>query len=171
MTRDEQRLLRHLAIAVLIKLIVLTALWWIYVRDVRVSVTAEDGAAQVGDSISSQGVSSDFSTCLSFLWRDRLFCGDLLTMDACPYQPCPALPESLWNSVTQKVFTLPAETLLFSGHAHLARSVSNVLEQRRWHPWFAGASRDEFLSRLAPQSVIVNQSSDPRQQGLIRREP
>ena len=93
--------------------------------------------------------------CLSFLWRDRLFCGDLLAVDACPYQRRPALPESLWNSVTQKVFTLPAETLLFSGHAHRARSVSNVLEQRRWHPWFAGASRDEFLSRLAPQSVIV----------------
>jgi hypothetical protein len=57
MTRDEHRLLRHLAIAVLIKLIVLTTLWWIYVRDARVSVTAEDVAVQVGDSIYSEGVS------------------------------------------------------------------------------------------------------------------
>lgn len=86
--------------------------------------------------------------CLSFLWHDRLFCGGLLAVDACPFQPRPALPEALWDSVTRNVFTLPAETLLFSGHAHRARTVTNVLEQRRWHPWFGGASRDDFLARL-----------------------
>jgi len=86
--------------------------------------------------------------CLSFLWRDRLFCGGLLAVDTCPYQPRPALPEALWDSVTRDVFTLPAETLLFSGHARQARAVSNVLEQRRWHPWFGGASRDDFLARV-----------------------
>ncbi len=86
--------------------------------------------------------------CLSFLWRDRLFCGGLLAVDTCPYQPRPARPEALWDSVTRDVFTLPAETLLFSGHARQARAVSNVLEQRRWHPWFGGASRDDFLARV-----------------------
>ena len=86
--------------------------------------------------------------CLSFLWRDRLFCGGLLAVDTCPHQPRPALPEALWDSVTRDVFTLPAETLLFNGHAQQARTVSNVLEQRRWHPWFGGASRDEFLTRV-----------------------
>jgi glyoxylase-like metal-dependent hydrolase (beta-lactamase superfamily II) len=86
--------------------------------------------------------------CLSFHWRDRLFCGGLLAVDTCPYQPRPALPEALWDSVTRDVFTLPAETLLFSGHARQARAVSNVLEQRRWHPWFGGASRDDFLARV-----------------------
>jgi len=94
--------------------------------------------------------------CLSFLWRDRLFCGGLLAVDACPWQPRPALPEALWSSVTRDVFTLPCETLLFSGHAVHARAVSNVLEQRRWHPWFGGATRDEFLARVRarPASAI-----------------
>lgn len=87
--------------------------------------------------------------CLSFLWRDRLFCGGLLAVDACPHQPRPALPEALWNSVTRVVFRLPEETLLFSGHAQQARAVSTVLEQRRWHPWFGRASRDDFLARVA----------------------
>lgn len=91
--------------------------------------------------------------CLSFLWRDRLFCGGLLAVDACPFQPRPALPEALWDSVTRQVFTLPAETLLFSGHARQSRAVSNVLEQRRWHPWFGGASRDEFLARVQALSA------------------
>jgi hypothetical protein len=51
--------------------------------------------------------------------------------------------------VTQRVFTLPAETLLFCGHAQRSRAVSNVMEQRRWHPWFGAAGRDEFLARVA----------------------
>jgi len=85
--------------------------------------------------------------CRSFAWRDRLFCGGLLSVDTCPHQPYPAEPEALWDSVRQRVFTLPDETLLFAGHARSARSVSTVLEQRRWHPFFAGLSRDEFLTR------------------------
>ncbi len=86
--------------------------------------------------------------CLSFLWRDRLFCGGLLAVDTCPHQPRPALPEALWHSVVHEVFTLPAETLLFTAHARRAGVVSTVLEQRRWHPWLGGASRDEFLARV-----------------------
>ena len=86
--------------------------------------------------------------CLSFLWRDRLFCGGLLAVDACPFQPRPARPEALWDSTTRVVFALPAETLLFTGHTQQARAVSTVLEQRHQHPWFAGASRDEFLARV-----------------------
>lgn len=86
--------------------------------------------------------------CLSYLWRDRLFCGGLLAVDACPFQPRPALPEALWDSVVNDVFKRPAETLLFTGHAQRSRAVSNVLEQRRWHPWFSSATRDEFLARV-----------------------
>ena len=87
--------------------------------------------------------------CLSFAWRERLFCGGLLAVDSCPHQPRPAMPEALWDSVRQRVFTLPDETLLFASQARQGRAVSTVLEQRRWHPFFAGLSRDAFLARVA----------------------
>lgn len=87
--------------------------------------------------------------CLSFSWRDRLFCGGMLAVNACPHQSKPAEPEALWDSVTRKIFTLPDETLLFASHERQARAVSTVLEQRRWHPFFAGLSRDEYLARVA----------------------
>lgn len=97
--------------------------------------------------------------CLSYLWRDRLFCGGLLAVDACPFQPRPAWPEALWDSVMHEVFKRPAETLLFTGHAAHARAVSNVLEQRRWHPWFGGVTRDEFLARV--RALPATQASRP----------
>ena len=100
--------------------------------------------------------------CLSYLWRDRLFCGGLLAVDACPFQPRPALPEALWDSVVNDVFKRPAETLLFTGHAQRARAVSNVLEQRRWHPWFGGASRDEFLARVRSLPAVNPAASADR---------
>jgi sulfur dioxygenase len=86
---------------------------------------------------------------LSFAWRDRVFCGGLLAVDACPHQPRPAEPAALWDSVTQRIFTLPDETLLFAGHDPRARAVSTVMEQRRWHPFFSRLSRDEFLARMS----------------------
>ena len=89
------------------------------------------------------------SGCLSFAWRDRLFCGALLAPHACAHQPRPAAPEALWDSVRQRVFTLPDETLLFAGQERCARAVSTVLEQRRWHPLFAALSRDAFLAHAA----------------------
>jgi glyoxylase-like metal-dependent hydrolase (beta-lactamase superfamily II) len=111
----------------------------------------EDGQVLAfGDELVHVLVTPGHTTaCLSFAWRDRLFCGGLLAVEACPHQPRPSAPEQLWDSVTQRVFTLPNETLLFAGHERRARAVSTVLEQRRWHPWFATLTRDEFLAHMA----------------------
>ncbi|WP_298434532.1 hypothetical protein [Ottowia sp.] len=86
--------------------------------------------------------------CLSFLWRDRLFCGDLLSLQGCGWRTDPQCPEAMWNSVVNKVFRLPSETLLFASHGEPGRIVSSVYEQRRSHPWFASASRDQFLAAV-----------------------
>jgi glyoxylase-like metal-dependent hydrolase (beta-lactamase superfamily II) len=87
--------------------------------------------------------------CLSFAWRDRVFCGGLLAVDACPHQPGPSDAAALWDSVTQRIFILPDETLLYTGHDPRARAVSTVMEQRRWHPFFSQLTRDEFLARMS----------------------
>ena len=110
---------------------------------------ADDGVLVFGhEHLRALATPGHTAGCLSFLWRDRLFCGGVLAMDACPYQPQPALPEALWDSVTRCVFALPDETLLFAGHVQRARAVSTVHEARLAHPWFARASRDEFLARV-----------------------
>lgn len=106
--------------------------------------------------------------CLSFVWRDRVFCGGLLAVDACPRQPLPALPAALWDSVYGRIFTLPDETLLFAGHERQARAVSTVLEQRRWHPHFSGQTRDTFVARMAPASSPAVQSIPDRGRSCAR---
>ncbi|GJI97816.1 hypothetical protein RugamoR57_45340 [Duganella caerulea] len=44
----DQRLLRHLAVAVLLKLALLAVLWWAWVRDAGVDVDAGAMADRVG---------------------------------------------------------------------------------------------------------------------------
>ncbi len=92
------------------------------------------------------------TSCLSFGWRDRLFCGGLLTVTACPHQAAPVAPQALWDSVTGRLFSMADETLLFAGHEQHARAVSTVQEQRRTHPLFASLTRDEFLAQMATLS-------------------
>ncbi|MBK1687562.1 cytochrome oxidase putative small subunit CydP [Rubrivivax gelatinosus] len=43
----DHRLLRHLALAVLVKLVLLAGLWWLFVRDARVDVDADTAALRV----------------------------------------------------------------------------------------------------------------------------
>ncbi len=54
MSPSDKRLLRHLAIAVLIKLVLLTALWWLFIRDARVSVDVDDVAGKINSTMSAQ---------------------------------------------------------------------------------------------------------------------
>ncbi len=55
MTPADRRLLRQLIIAVLIKIIVLTALWWLFVRDARIEVDDDGVADRFKSTTSSQG--------------------------------------------------------------------------------------------------------------------
>ncbi len=96
--------------------------------------------------------------CLSFVWRDRVFCGGLLAPQACAHQPRPASAHALWDSVTARLFALPDETLLFSGQMDSGRGVSTVLEQRRGNRHFAGGSRDSFLARMTEQAKEIDYS-------------
>jgi sulfur dioxygenase len=50
----------------------------------------------------------------------------------------------LYDSVTQKIFTLPEKTLIYPAHDYRGHTVSSVEEEKRYNPRFVGRSRDEF---------------------------
>jgi sulfur dioxygenase len=87
---------------------------------------------------------------VSYLWRDRLFCGDALAIRACVAADDPESDLGhIYDSVTRQLFLLPDETLVFPGHEVDGRTVSTIAEERQRNPYFAGRSRDAFAALLA----------------------
>ena len=63
--------------------------------------------------------------CLSFLWRDRLFCGGLLAVDACPHQAL-ALRPTTPPAIPSSQHRAGAEPLASPFCAGLARRISGA---------------------------------------------
>lgn len=55
---------------------------------------------------------------------------------------------SLFDAVTQKLFTLPDSTLVYPGHDYQGRTCSTIGEEKRWNPRFAGRSRSQFIQLM-----------------------
>lgn len=86
--------------------------------------------------------------CVSYLWRDRLFCGDALDVAGCAAGDSEADIGTLHDSLMRKIFSLPDETLLFPAHPVKGRYVSLVIEERTRHARRGGLSRDQLLSDM-----------------------
>ena len=86
---------------------------------------------------------------VSYLWRDRLFTGDTLLIGGCgrtDFQNGSA--EALWHSITEKLFKLDEQILVYPGHDYKGRRVSSIGEEKRFNARLAGKTRDEFLSTM-----------------------
>ncbi len=84
---------------------------------------------------------------LSFLWRDRVFTGDSLLIGGCgrtDFQGGDAGAQ--YDSITQRLFTLPDDTLVYPGHDYQQRWVSTIRQERTTNPRLAGKSREQFIN-------------------------
>uniref|UniRef100_H3CHF6 Persulfide dioxygenase ETHE1, mitochondrial n=1 Tax=Tetraodon nigroviridis TaxID=99883 RepID=H3CHF6_TETNG len=86
--------------------------------------------------------------CVSLLIEDKsmVFTGDALLIRGCgrtDFQQ--GSPEKLYESVHQKIFTLPDECLVYPAHDYLGRTVSTVGEERKFNPRLT-KSMDEFVN-------------------------
>ncbi|MGK7872095.1 MAG: MBL fold metallo-hydrolase [Xenococcaceae cyanobacterium] len=52
---------------------------------------------------------------------------------------------TLYDSVTQRLFTLPDKTLVYPGHDYKGQTVSTIGEEKQWNPRFAGRDRANFI--------------------------
>jgi sulfur dioxygenase len=83
---------------------------------------------------------------LSFLWSYRLFSGDALLINGCgrtDFQGGDAV--TLYNSIQNKIFSLPDETLIYPGHDYNGRRVSSVAQEKLSNSRLAGKSLQEFV--------------------------
>lgn len=83
---------------------------------------------------------------LCYLWRDRIFTGDTLMINACgrtDFQQGSA--KDMYHSITEKLFTLPDETLVYPGHDYKGRRVSSIGEEKVLNVRIAGKTEAEFV--------------------------
>ena len=86
--------------------------------------------------------------CITYRWRDRIFCGDTLELGGCGLAEDETSAGKLYDSVRNRIFSLPGETLIFPGHDYSGRTVSTVAEERTRNTVFSTLSRDGFIEHL-----------------------
>jgi sulfur dioxygenase len=87
---------------------------------------------------------------VSFLWRASLFSGDTLLIDGCgrtDFQGGSA--GALFDSVHQKLFTLPDATRVWPGHDYRGQCVSTIGWERANNARLANRPREEFIALMA----------------------
>lgn len=87
------------------------------------------------------------SGCLTYCWRDRIFCGDVMEIGGCGQLNDETNAGVMFDSVKNKIFMLADEMLIFPGHDYTGRTVSTIAEERRKNKAFSGVTRDEFIAR------------------------
>lgn len=78
---------------------------------------------------------------------DRLFTGDALFIRGCgrtDFQSGDA--GTLYDHVTQRLFTLPDETYVYPGHDYKGQTISTIGEEKRFNPRFVGKDRESFIA-------------------------
>lgn len=87
--------------------------------------------------------------CVSYLWRDRLFCGDVFDAGGCPAGDAEADAGMLFDSLMRRIFRLPEQTLVFPAHPIDGRHVATLAELRQHYGQMFNQSRDDFIADMA----------------------
>jgi len=126
----------------------------------RAGVSCADRLVKDGDRIRFGGQELEVletpghtNGCLSFVTGDRrmVFTGDALLIRGTgrtDFQQGDA--HQLYRSVTEKIFRLPASTLVFPGHDYKGRTASSIGEEKRLNPRLGeGRTEASFVELMA----------------------
>jgi sulfur dioxygenase len=110
---------------------------------------------------------------MCFVWRGNVFTGDTLLIDGCgrsDFQSGSAA--QLYRSITEVLFALPDETIVWPAHDYKGRSHSTIGMEKRTNARVAGKTLAEFKSimeqlnlpkpKRIDEAVPANQSSGIR---------
>ncbi|MEQ9553793.1 MAG: MBL fold metallo-hydrolase [Coleofasciculus sp. G3-WIS-01] len=81
--------------------------------------------------------------------RDRVLTGDSLLIRGCgrtDFQSGDA--GTLFDSITQKLFSLPDATLVYPSHDYRGHTVSTIGEEKQWNPRLANRDRASFIELM-----------------------
>ncbi len=85
----------------------------------------------------------------SFLLPDRVFTGDVLLYRGTgrtDFQSGDA--RKSWDSIVNKLFRLPDETLVYAGHDYKGWTMSTIGEEKQFNPRVAGKTEAEYVALM-----------------------
>jgi glyoxylase-like metal-dependent hydrolase (beta-lactamase superfamily II) len=82
--------------------------------------------------------------------KTHLLTGDALLIRGCGRTDFQSGDAALmYQSITQKLFTLPDETLVYPGHDYRGHTVSTIGEEKKFNPRFVGRDQANFTEFMA----------------------
>jgi len=85
----------------------------------------------------------------SFLMKDRVFTGDTLLIRGTgrtDFQN--GDPAAQYDSLFNRLLTLPEDTLVYPAHDYEGRTVSTIYEEKRFNPWLQVYSRQQYIDQM-----------------------
>lgn len=86
---------------------------------------------------------------MCYLWRTNVFTGDTLLIDGCgrtDFQSGSA--QDMYTSLTQILFALPDDTIVWPGHDYKGRTRSTIGAEKAGNARVAGKTREEFVALM-----------------------
>lgn len=84
---------------------------------------------------------------LSYVMDDRVFTGDVLLYRGTGRTDFQGGdPHKSWDSIVNKLFHLPDDTLVYAGHDYKGWTVSTIAEEKRHNPRIAGKTEAEYVA-------------------------
>ena len=91
------------------------------------------------------------NTCLTYIFEGRAFTGDALLIRGCgrtDFQQ--GSSEKLFESVHQKIFKLPEQTLVYPGHDYRGHTSSTVAQEKKYNPRLnVTKTKDDFIKTMS----------------------
>jgi glyoxylase-like metal-dependent hydrolase (beta-lactamase superfamily II)/rhodanese-related sulfurtransferase len=121
----------------------------------NVDVPVDDGdvLAFGNCSLSVRATPGHTDGCLTYVTsnQDMAFTGDCLMIRGAGRTDFQAGDEHvMWDSIREKIFSLPEECLIYPGHDYAGRTVSTVAEEKQFNPRIGGDAREEdFVGYMA----------------------
>jgi len=101
-------------------------------------------------------------SCMSLIWNDKVFTGDTLLIRGTgrsDFQGGSA--EQLYDSITQKLFRLPGDTIVYPGHDYKGHTSSSIAQEKMHNPRIGGGkSKAEFVKIMSDLKLSYPQKID-----------
>ena len=100
---------------------------------------------------------------MSFIWNNTVFTGDTLLINGCGRTDFQSgSSQELYKSITDKLFTLPDDTIVYPGHDYHGKKQSTIGDEKKHNPRLAGKTMDEFVAIMdnlnLPKPKLIDQA-------------